>query len=110
MDAEIIDIKTRLATVEQKISSQCDKCDYVCKDFSSKIQETRAIVESMRELNVAVTKLTEQIKHNSDEVIDMKAQLAEVAKQPAAKWNLLTGAIITALTSGLITIILNTML
>lgn len=107
MEKEIAEIKQRLATVEQKIENQCEKCAYVTRDFNNKLKETSDILEGLRTLSISVTKLTEQIKYNSQEVADMKTQLAEVNKRPGAKWDKLTTTIITAVTSGLITILIN---
>lgn len=110
IEKEIADIKQRLATVEQKVQNQCEKCTYVTGDLAAKVQETKDIVESMRELTISITQQTEQIRHISQEVSDMKVQVAAISNKPAEKWDKVTGTIITALTSGLITIAINLLL
>jgi septal ring factor EnvC (AmiA/AmiB activator) len=105
MEKEIAEIKQRLATVEQKIENQCEKCAYVTKDVNSKIKETSDILEGLRTLSITVTKLTEQIKYNSQEVTDMKTKLEAVSSRPAEKWDKLTGAIIAAATSGIVSLL-----
>lgn len=107
MEKEIAEIKQRLAKVEQRVQNQCEKCSYVTGDLSSKVQETKDILESMRTLTVSITQQTEQIKHISQEVADMKVQVSELNNRPVEKWDKLTGAGITAFVSALVTLLIN---
>ena len=102
MEKEIAEIKQRLATVEQKINNQCEKCEYVTKDFHIKLKETNEILENMRTLAITMTTLTEQVKHMNSDIGTIKTQIEEVSKKPAAKWDKLTTTIITAIVSGII--------
>ena len=102
-----MEILERLTKVEQKVNNQCEKCKYITGDFDYKIKETKGILEEMRNLSVAIAKLTEQIDHNSQEVVDLKKKMDKQIERPANKWNDLTKSIITATASGLIALVIS---
>lgn len=107
MTDEMAQLSNRLGVLEQKVDAQQQRFEYVTQNMTEKIKETAEIVESMRTLNVSVTKLTEQIRYNNNEISSMKTQLAEINNQPSAKWINLTNAITAAITSGIIAFVIS---